>query len=78
MVVARTGNVESARLLLAAGADINVKEEWGGQSALMWAAAQSQPEMVKFLVANGADPDARGLERRLAAQDPRRSRGRRT
>ena len=63
MVVARTGNVESATLLLAAGADVNAKEEWGGQSALMWAAAQSQPEMVKFLVANGADPDARGLER---------------
>ena len=63
MVVARTGNVESARLLLAAGADINVQEQWGGQSALMWAAAQSQPEMVKFLVANGANPDARGVER---------------
>jgi ankyrin repeat protein len=63
MVVARTGNVEAARLLLAAGADINVQEQWGGQSALMWAAAQSQPEMVKFLLENGANPDARGLER---------------
>jgi ankyrin repeat protein len=63
MVVARTGNVASARLLVAAGADVNAREEWGGQSALMWAAAQSQPEMVKFLIASGADPDARGLER---------------
>ena len=63
MVVARAGNVESAKLLIAAGADVNATEEWGGQSALMWAAAQSQSEMVKFLVANGADPDARGLER---------------
>ena len=63
MVVARTGNVASARLLVKAGADVNTKEEWGGQSALMWAAAQSQPEMVRFLLANGADPDARGLER---------------
>jgi uncharacterized protein len=63
MVVARTGNVASARLLIEAGADVNVQEEWGGQSALMWAAAQSQPEMVRFLLANGAAPDARGLER---------------
>ncbi len=29
MVVARTGNVESARLLLDAGADVNAKEHWG-------------------------------------------------
>jgi uncharacterized protein len=63
MVVARTGNVESARLLLAAGTEINAQEQWGGQSALMWAAAQSQPEMVKFLLENGANPDLRGLER---------------
>ncbi len=63
MVVARTGNVASAKLLVAAGADVNAVEEWGGQSALMWAAAQSQPEMVQFLLASGADPDARGFAR---------------
>jgi ankyrin repeat protein len=63
MVVARTGNVASARLLVAAGADVNARELWGGQSALMWAAAQSQPAMIEFLLASGADPDARGLER---------------
>jgi ankyrin repeat protein len=63
MVVARTGNVASARLLVAAGSDVDARELWGGQSALMWAAAQSQPAMVEFLLASGADPDARGLER---------------
>jgi ankyrin repeat protein len=63
MVVARTGNVASAQLLVAAGADVDARESWGGQSALMWAAAQSQPEMVRFLLASGADPDARGFER---------------
>jgi uncharacterized protein len=46
---ARSGKVEAVKLLLAAGADINAKEGWGGQTALMWAAAQSQAEMVKFL-----------------------------
>ena len=63
MVVSRTGNVEAAALLVKAGAEINATERWAGQSALMWAAAQSQPEMVKFLVANGADVDARGAIR---------------
>ena len=74
MVVARTGNVASAKLLIAAGADVNAVEEWGGQSALMWAAAQSQPAMVQFLLASGANPDARGAERdwqRRVLSEPR-------
>ncbi|MDH3438825.1 MAG: ankyrin repeat domain-containing protein [Betaproteobacteria bacterium] len=74
MVVARTGNVDAAKRLLDAGADINAKEQWGGQSALMWAAAQSQPKMIEFLVANGADIDARGIARnwqRKVIREPR-------
>jgi uncharacterized protein len=63
MVVARTGNLAAASRLIDAGADVNAKETWGGQSALMWAAAQSQPEMVKLLVAKGAEVDARGAIR---------------
>jgi cytohesin len=61
MVVARTGKVEAARRLLDAGADVNAKEEWGGQSAVMWAAAQRHPEMIKLLAARGADVNARGV-----------------
>jgi ankyrin repeat protein len=61
MAVARTGKVAAARLLLEARADINARETWGGQSALMWAAAQSQPEMIKFLASQGADLNARGI-----------------
>jgi ankyrin repeat protein len=63
MAVARGGHVEAAKRLLEARADINAREEWGGQSALMWAAAQSQAEMVKFLASNGADLNARGVIR---------------
>jgi uncharacterized protein len=63
MAVARSGHVEAARRLLQARADVNAKEGWGGQSALMWAAAQSQPEMVKFLASHGADVNARGVVR---------------
>ena len=63
MAVARGGRVAAARPLLDAGADVNAVEEWGGQSALMWAAAYGQPEMVGFLAARGADVDARGVIR---------------
>src|SRR2546425_11513593 len=72
MAVARSGKVEAARRLLDAGADINAKEAWGEQSALMWAAAQSQAEMVKFLASRGADVNARGVirqwERKVIAE----------
>jgi ankyrin repeat protein len=63
MAAARSGHVEAARRLLEAHADINAKEDWGGQSALMWAAAQSQAEMVRFLASHGADVNARGVIR---------------
>ena len=63
MAVARAGKVDAATRLLEAGADVNAKEEWGGQTALMWAAAQSQAEMVKFLASKGADLNARGVIR---------------
>src|SRR5215216_4713221 len=43
MVVARTSEVEAARVLLKRGANVNAVEKWRGQTALMWAAAQSQP-----------------------------------
>ena len=56
MAAARSGKVDAAKRLLEAGADVNAKEDWGGQSALMWAAAQSQAEMVKFLASQRRRP----------------------
>jgi ankyrin repeat protein len=61
MAVARAGKIEAAKALLDAGADVNAKEEWGGQSAVMWAASQSQPEMIKLLASRGADLNAHGV-----------------
>ena len=61
MAVARSGHVEAATRLLDAGADVNAKESFGGQSATMWAAAQRQPAMIKLLAARGADVNARGV-----------------
>ncbi len=66
MIVGRSGEVDAARALLDAGADINAIESWGGQSALMWAAAQSQADMVGFLASRGADLNARGVIRQWA------------
>ena len=63
MVVARTGNVEAAKLLLKAGAKVNAIESFGGQSAVMWAAAESQPAMIRLLTEYGANLNARGTIR---------------
>ena len=74
LAVARTGDVAAAAVLLAAGAEIDARERWGGQTALMWAASQGHPEMITFLIENGADPDARGTVReweRKVIKEPR-------
>jgi ankyrin repeat protein len=63
LAVARAGRVDAAKLLLDAGANVNAKEGWGEQSAIMWASAQGQAEMVKFLASRGADVNARGVIR---------------
>jgi ankyrin repeat protein len=74
MAAARSGKVDAARALLAAGADINAKETWGGQSAIMWAAAQGQADMVKFLASKDASLNDHGKvnqwERKII-QEPR-------
>ena len=59
MTAARTGNVAAAKVLLDAGAKVDAKETWQGQTALMWAVAQNHPDMVKELIARGADVNVR-------------------
>jgi len=74
MLVVRTGQVDAAQVLIDAGADVNAKEHWAGQTALMWAGAQLQPKMVKLLLANGAQVDARSTVRewtRKVSSEPR-------
>jgi ankyrin repeat protein len=72
MVIARSGNLEAAEILVDDGADVNIVEKWRGQTALMWATAQQQPQMVAFLLSNGADPDAQSSpnnwERQVTAE----------
>ena len=74
MAVARTGNTQTAQLLLEHGADVNAHENWGGQSALMWASSQKQPAMVKLLIEHGAQVNDRGKDHdwpRWVTSEPR-------
>lgn len=56
MYAAGFGSLEAARILVAHGADVNARNDFGA-TALMWAA--SDQEKVRFLVAHGADVNAR-------------------
>jgi ankyrin repeat protein len=61
MTCARTGEAAAVKALLGHKADPNLKESAHGQTALMWAAAQSHSEAVRLLIAAGADIRARSL-----------------
>jgi ankyrin repeat protein len=68
MVVARSTNVAAARLLLEHGAHVNAKETQRDQTALMWASAERQGQMVKELIAHGADVNAHTQTNEYAIQ----------
>jgi ankyrin repeat protein len=59
LFAARSGDIESARLLIAAGARIH-DELPDGMSALTLAARSGRNEMAKFLIEQGANPNANG------------------
>jgi ankyrin repeat protein len=74
MLVARTSNVEAAEALIKAGANVNARESSRGQTALIFAAAQGQPAIVRALMKAGADPEIRSpsaLGQRQVSSEPR-------
>jgi ankyrin repeat protein len=68
MIIARTSNVAAAEVLLKHGAKVGEREAWRDQTALMWAAAEGQPAMVRLLLKAGADPNARSKVNHWARQ----------
>jgi len=57
MFAARVGDLESARLLAAAGANVNDMNAWG-VSATVLAAHSGDTDLVEFLLEKGSDPNA--------------------
>jgi ankyrin len=57
MFAARVGDLSSARLLVAAGANVNDADAWG-VSAMVLAAHSGYTELVEFLLGHGADANA--------------------
>ena len=57
MFAARVGDLASAKLLVAAGANVNDADAWG-VSATALAAHSGFRELVEFLLDKGADPNA--------------------
>jgi ankyrin repeat protein len=64
MMASRTGNIAAIQVLLEPkngkpAAKVNTQETWGGTSALMWAVSERHPDVVKLLIAHGAEVNAR-------------------
>jgi ankyrin repeat protein len=57
MFAARVGDLDSAKLLLVAGANVNDADAWG-VSAVTLAAHSGFTDLVEFLLNKGADPNA--------------------
>lgn len=54
---ARTGDVPTVETLLKAGAKVSAREEWHGQTPLMWAVSQKHDKLIPLLLKYGAKVD---------------------
>jgi ankyrin repeat protein len=63
MLAIKTGELPVVQMLIRAGANVNARETFHNQTALMWAAAapKNAGEMVKLLLSKGADVKPRAL-----------------
>merc|ERR1712129_437411 len=56
-----TGDIEEVENLLALGVPVDWRDGMRLRTALMWAAAAGQKDVVKVLLSHGADPSARAM-----------------
>ena len=56
MTAARVGRLDAVRALVDAGADVNAAERLKGQTALMWAIAESHDDVAEYLLDRRANP----------------------
>jgi uncharacterized protein len=63
MLAIKTGELPAVEMLIKAGANVNARETFHNQTALMWAAAapKNAGEMVKLLLSKGAGVKSRAL-----------------
>ena len=55
MAAALSGSVDTTKVLLDAGAEVNAREKAHSQTALMFAAAEGRADVIKLLASRGAD-----------------------
>ena len=58
---AELGNIEVVKQHIAAGTDVNAKDDWGG-TPLHYAAIEGRSEIVELLIAKGADVNAKSSD----------------
>jgi uncharacterized protein len=59
LTAARTGDLATVQTLLKRGAQVNTKEQWFGETAMMWAAAENHADVVKALAKAGGEVNVR-------------------
>ena len=62
---AELGNIEAVKQHLAAGTDVNAKNDWNG-TPLHWAAVGGHKEIVELLISQGADVNAKDKHGRIS------------
>jgi uncharacterized protein len=70
MLAARTDGVEAVEAVVKAGLNVNAVEPRTGTTALMWAALENRPFVVKSLLKSGAAIDARSMIPRFPHTPP--------
>src|SRR5437867_3359132 len=67
-IAVKAGDQAAVQTLLQQRVDVNAKESWHGETALMWAVSQKHPKVARELIAKGADVKARSITNKWERQ----------